>query len=216
LAINLGRTHYFLAVLRQKTGPPTEALDRLAQARQVLEGVRGRDPSHGHARMILSEVHWKRAVLWRQRGQYQEALADWDRAIALADQPARDQFRRGRACDLARVGDHTGAVAELDALTQGRSVPGDVWYDQACGYALASVAAARDEKLPSAERDRLAEEYVGRALEMLGKATTAGSFQHRGRVEHLKKDDDLESLRSRPDFRKLLRELEENAIPDER
>ena len=43
---------------------------------------------------------------------------------------------------------------------------------------------------------------------MLGKARKAGYFKEATDVEHLKKDSDLDSLRSRDDYKKLVADLE--------
>jgi hypothetical protein len=42
-----------------------------------------------------------------------------------------------------------------------------VTYDIACIYSVASAAAARDDKLPQAERSAVAEKYAARAVALL-------------------------------------------------
>ena len=66
----------------------------------------------------------------------------------------------------------------------------------------------KDDKLPEAERRGLAERHAARAVNMLVKLIAAGHFDDLAKIDHLKKDPDLDSLRGRADFQKLLQELE--------
>jgi hypothetical protein len=85
--------------------------------------------------------------------------------------------------------------------------------DLACVYALSSAAAGKDAALPQVGRDRLREQYAARAVELLGKAQAAGFFKNQASVDQLKKDTDLDSVRSRTDFQKLLGDLDMNLKP---
>ena len=67
------------------------------------------------------------------------------------------------------------------------------WYDFACVFAIASGKLA-DKK----------DEYAKRAVELLQRAVKAGYKD----AAHMKKDTDLDPLRDRDDFKKLLAELE--------
>lgn len=80
-------------------------------------------------------------------------------------------------------------VAEVAELTRWQSWSAIEWYDFACVYALAG------EKLPDRKR-----EYADRAMELLGRAVSDGVTN----VEHMTKDTDLDPLRAREDFKKLL------------
>jgi hypothetical protein len=66
------------------------------------------------------------------------------------------------------------------------------WYDFACVYALASGKAA-DKK----------QEYADRAMQLLREAVKAGFND----AAHMAKDKDLDGLRPRDDFKKLLESL---------
>ena len=67
------------------------------------------------------------------------------------------------------------------------------WYDFACVYAVASAKIA-DKK----------QEYADRAMELLRQAVKAGYKD----AAHMAKDPDLDPLRDREDFQKLLAELQ--------
>ena len=67
------------------------------------------------------------------------------------------------------------------------------WYNFACVYAVASGKIADKKK-----------EYADRALALLHQAVKAGFND----AAHMKKDHDLDVLRDRNDFKKLIAELE--------
>jgi hypothetical protein len=84
-------------------------------------------------------------------------------------------------------------VADVAELTKSLSWNDSQWYDFACVYAVASVEVA-DKK----------EEYANRAMELLHKAVKAGYKDY----PHMTRDTDLDPLRDREDFKKLMAELE--------
>ena len=67
------------------------------------------------------------------------------------------------------------------------------WYNFACIYSLASSKVADKQQ-----------EYTDRAMEMLKQAVQAGWKD----VAHIQQDTDLDPLRNRDDFKKLVEELE--------
>jgi hypothetical protein len=71
----------------------------------------------------------------------------------------------------------------------------------------ASAADGNFASLPSAERARLQEGYATQALNCLRRAVAKGSSS----VTRFQKDPDLESVRGRADFERLVRELEAKA-----
>jgi hypothetical protein len=70
--------------------------------------------------------------------------------------------------------------------------------------------AERDTNLSEAQRKDRAQTYADRAMTTLRQAVQNGYKD----VAHIKKDTDLDPLRSRPDFQKLLQELEAKAKPE--
>ena len=66
-----------------------------------------------------------------------------------------------------------------------------------------------DAKLPNAKRQEVTRSYADRALATLRQAVQNGYKD----AAHMKKDTDLDPLRSRPDFQKLLADLEQKATP---
>jgi hypothetical protein len=141
-------------------------------------------------------------------GRAAESLADWDQAIGFADDRSRDEIRMGRAMAIARSGDHERAAAEARGLTGASAVLPQGWsYNLACVFALASAAARHDQALPPDRRDARAEQYAIAAVGWLNKARVAGFFRDPSLVELVRKDRDLDALRSRPAFQLFLMDL---------
>jgi hypothetical protein len=113
--------------------------------------------------------------------------------------------------DLAEVhlvqGAHAEASAAADQLAQGHFEPAKDRYKAACVLAGCTPLAAKDAKLPEARRQELAKEYADRAVAALRQAVADGYRD----AAQLRKDPDLDPLRGRDDFRKLLAELEKRA-----
>jgi hypothetical protein len=89
----------------------------------------------------------------------------------------------------------TEAVAEVADLTKSERWDADQWYDFACVYAVAS-----------GKIDGKKQEFGDRAMDLLQRAVKAG-FKD---AAHIAKDTDLDPLRDRDDFKKLLADLEKN------
>jgi hypothetical protein len=88
------------------------------------------------------------------------------------------------------------AVAEAAELVTGPDRSAGEWQTLACVYALASDRSA----------DRKKAEYADRAVALLRKAVAAGLNR-----SHLIEDKDLDPLRGRDDFQKLVAEVEAKA-----
>src|SRR5207237_10837077 len=109
---------------------------------------------------------------------------------------------------LVFLGEHARAAAEVEAfVSEGRAQGPDLSLF-AKVYSLGSAAAAKDTRLPPAERERLADRYGGRAVELLRMARDAGCFQDPARLTALKENKDLDAISARPDFKDLLGDLE--------
>jgi tetratricopeptide (TPR) repeat protein len=114
----------------------------------------------------------------------------------------------GEMCHaLLGLGQHSATVAEADALARFAVDPVGDLYDAACFVARCVPLAEKDPMLDESKRKELAAQYAGRALALLRQAVQRGYTD----AAHVRKDNDLDSLRSRRDFQDLLRELDEKA-----
>jgi hypothetical protein len=75
-------------------------------------------------------------------------------------------------------------------------------------YALCSAAAAHDARLPAAEREKLADQYGRRAVELLRRAQAAGYFRDAGQLARTKQNKAFDAIRDRDDFKRLVAQLE--------
>jgi len=172
------------------------SLDWYGNAIAILEPILGKNRRLAKARENLGNSYFNRALALAQLHRYADSLKDWDRAIELHEGPKRLTIRSLRALALAGVGDHVQATREADEVAAAKEATGPLLHDIACVFSLASRAVKDDAKLK--------ESYATRAVELLQQAVQKG-YQD---VAHMKKDTDLDPLRQREDFQKLIRELE--------
>jgi tetratricopeptide (TPR) repeat protein len=210
-AVSLGGNDCNLGNLLLNQGKPRAALEWYAKAVRQLGDVLQKEKGHTTAREFLRNTHRGRAVALTRLDDHRGALEEWDQAIEADPGERLDQLRLLRAGTLARLGEHGPATDE--AAKQAEKFPkmGGRLLDAARVYSLSAAAARRDDKLPPAERETLAEQYAARAVQLLRRAHAAGYLNNPARVEQLKKDPEFEPLRARDDFRKLLADLEEKA-----
>jgi tetratricopeptide (TPR) repeat protein len=115
------------------------------------------------------------------------------------------ELERGRA--RARAGGYAGAAAAADRLLADPALSPFLRYQAAGLYALARAAVLKDTKQAQTERDRLAEQYANRAVGLLTALQREGHFRKKVYPFHLYKlrnDHELDALRMRNDFQKLL------------
>jgi serine/threonine-protein kinase len=195
-AISVGGSQCNLGHVAKDRAQYEAALGWYAQAIATLDRVLAKYPLRLTARKFLRNTYEGRAEALTNLGRYSEALKDCDRALEFDDGLHHHQIHLFHASILARLKEHTRATAVADTVAGAKDASADNLYDAACVYAL-SAAATRDDA-------KQAEQYAARAVELLRQALSKG-FKH---IEHMKKDSDLDALRQREDFKKLLRELE--------
>jgi hypothetical protein len=130
---------------------------------------------------------------------------------ALNANPRQPVFRafyrnnlRGMSRMLVKLSDHADAARRAEEFAQIGVEPALDCYVAACLLSLCAPLATKDTKLPETKRTALAKQYADRAIELLRQAVTKGWND----AAHMKKDPDLDRLRQRDDFKKLLAELE--------
>jgi tetratricopeptide (TPR) repeat protein/serine/threonine protein kinase len=159
------------------------------------EAVRLDGNRHGAAIDALAE-------LLLSRGKVKEAVATYRRSVAL--DPENASAHRGLGNALKAKGDLDEAVAAYRAAAAAheKKNPADAnsLYNAACYRGQTAAAQARARGPDAA---RLAKEEADRAMAWLTKAVAAGFAD----FALLDEDTDLDSLRDREDFRKLLADL---------
>jgi tetratricopeptide (TPR) repeat protein len=185
-----------LGTLIRDGGRPGDSLVWFEKAIRTLTTVYEQDRRVVQARQVLRNSYAGRAAAYYRLQKYAEAVRDWDAAIALSPPAEQPPFCAARAIWRVNAGQVAEAVAEMAELTRIPSWVADQWYNFACVYAVAS-GKTTDQK----------QEYADRAVDLLRQAVKAGYKD----AAHLKKDADLDSLRGRDDFQRLIQELEKKA-----
>jgi tetratricopeptide (TPR) repeat protein len=166
----------------------------------------------GHCYKFLADVA-------AEAGRLDDALARYDRAIATLDDAVSQGYvaawrvamsaRVWRAMTLAKQGNHARATEDVEGLARRDGLTNVNVYELACLCSLSSAAAERDDRLSPTERAHLKAHHAERAMELLKKAVGMG-YRH---PAAMRADHDLDALRDRDDFRKLLGDLETSQNP---
>ena len=209
--VDLGNAYNQLASLWNDPKRPEVKLEWYAKAIQALEAVQRMEAGNVWVKQFLPLNLYERATALSSLGRHAEALADWDRIIALQGGSGEDQFRLGRALALAHLGDHKQATAEAKELASRAEDRGAILCDLARVYALSTAAVMKDRKTEAASQNQLAEQYAVQAVALLEKAHAASFFKDPKKAERLKEDPDLAPLGSRGDFKKLVAEVDSKA-----
>jgi tetratricopeptide (TPR) repeat protein len=191
--VNLGASYCNFGILVRDEGQPADSLHWFDLAIQTLTPVYEHDRQADTARAFLRNSHVNRARAYDLLNDHAEAVKDWDRTVELSPASEQPSYRAGRANSRLQAGATAEAVAEVEELTKLSNWSASHWYDFACVYAVASSKSA-DKKL----------QYAYEAMELLRRAVSEGYKN----AAHMVKDTDLDSLRQREDFQKLLEELE--------
>jgi tetratricopeptide (TPR) repeat protein len=190
--LDLGGGYCNLGILVSAEGKPADSLPWFDLAIRRLALVHEKDPRVATAKEFLRNSHWGRAKAYDQLKKHAEAVKDWDKAVELSPKAEQLSFRARRVNSRVKAGQVAEAVAEVEELTKTTKWNAGQWYDFACVYAVASGKVAG--KKP---------EYADRAMELLNRAVKTGY----NNAAHMAQDADLDPLRNREDFQKLLADL---------
>jgi tetratricopeptide (TPR) repeat protein len=194
-AIELAGTYLNLGRLIGDNGRLEESLPVLAKSIEALEPVVRKEPQLVKARESLCFAYWIRATTLSGLQRFPQAVSDWGRAIELDDGKNAVLLRIKRASTLLNLKDHVRAADDAQAIAESAAATGQQLFQAASVFAYCVRFAGKDS--PEAES------YARRAVATLRKAADKG-FRDAAR---LKSSDDLEPLRSREDFQKLIAEL---------
>jgi eukaryotic-like serine/threonine-protein kinase len=153
--------------------------------------------------MQLLLVHWaQRSWRWLepQPPWWMEQNKEELRLLEEAAMHAR-LLRR-----FEKTGDAAGCRERAEAWEGLNRTDAVSLYNAACYRAVTATVLKQDPKTPGADATRLAKEEADRAMVWLKQAIAAGYKD----VAHMAKDRDLDALRDRQDFKKLVAELQEN------
>jgi serine/threonine protein kinase len=206
--VDVGSAYGNMAMHVRQSRSPEESLPWAARAIDLVAHVLEENPDNRAARGCLHNAHFGRAIALRKLGRDEEAAEDWKRVLELSAGQADITMRLYRPSPLAHVGEHVQAAAEMETLlTEGKVQPVNL-YDFGYAYARCAAAAAKDARLPPAEREQLADRYGRRSVELLRQAQARGYFRDPARLARMNENKDFDPVRGREDFKGLVAELE--------
>jgi tetratricopeptide (TPR) repeat protein len=182
-----------------------ESLGDFQRALELVRPLQGTESSPLDTLATLRDIYAGRAHAYLALRQYAEALRDWDEAIAC-DWDCSPVLRAYRAICLARLRDIERAAAEADRLYQEHPKTGSLLYNLACVHAVIAEVLAQDQQKPP-EQNPQREAHALQALDLLRQAADLGYFRTPHRLDYLQRDPDLDVLRNREDFKRLLEKL---------
>ncbi len=195
-----------LAVSYATLNRPADALKLQEETLAIQKRVLPKD----HPDTLGSMYNLASSLIQLDRGI--EAIPLLDEFLAKArTSPAMNSRLIPRALSLRaehfqKTGDPAGCRATAEMWEQLNRADAVSLYDAAC---FRAVAAGVQAKAPGADSAKLAQDDADRAMQFLHKAVQAGYKD----AAHMKQDTDLDPLRDRDDFKKLLAELEQKFPP---
>jgi tetratricopeptide (TPR) repeat protein len=174
------------------------ALGPFTRAVEALKPLAAPAPKVEGANLELGKAHGGRADVLLRLGRHAEALKDYDRALALDGGENRSYFRVQRALTLAHLKEHVQAAAEAAAIAGEKDLPAYLLQDAAGVHAICSAAVRDDAKL--------SEQYAAKAVALLRQAFEKN---YQAIAKDVRSDKNLNALRSRADFQKLVSEWED-------
>jgi serine/threonine-protein kinase len=219
LQSDLAQSYNDIGVLQNETGHPAEALTALERARAIFRDLADANPAVSQFQGDLAVSHQVIGSIQEQAGRPAEAAASYERAqsilqklVAANPRHALYQFRLAMTHSFVgmarqRAGRPAEAAAELrravaimerlcDLQPDGYNL-----YNLACFRSqLSGIAAQPGSGLTAVDAGSLG----GQSVEALRRAVAAGL----GDIAFMRRDPDLDPLRSRPDFQLLMMDLE--------
>jgi tetratricopeptide (TPR) repeat protein len=223
LLSDLAQSYNDIGVLQNETGHPAEALASLERARAIFRDLADANPAVSQFQGDLAVSHQVIGSVQEQTGRPDQALTSFELARALlqklvAANPRHALFQFRLAMSHSYVGmarRRAGRPAEA-AAELGRAVAimerlcdlqpdGYNLYNLACFRSqLSGIAVQPGSGLTAVDAGSLGEQAVA----TLRRAVAAGL----GDIAFMRRDPDLDPLRSRADFQLLMMDL---AFPDE-
>jgi serine/threonine-protein kinase len=153
---------------------------------------------------LLCRAYQSRATLSDRLGQHADALADCDRALAIAAPDSQLAIRIRRAAALAGMGRHEQAASELNQLEEPAARSIRTLAELAAAYAACAEAVRQDASLGGEMRKSQAAAFEAHAAELLCGAASAADFQPADLAEFLRAEPRCDAIAARRDVQDLL------------
>jgi tetratricopeptide (TPR) repeat protein len=211
----LAMTHISLGILMRDRGRPKESEAAYRDALELNKRLAADFPNVPDYQNDVGNTLDELAELARRRKDYPAARRLLEEAQpylqkALDANPHHPFYRevysdtrRVLAATLLELGEHTATAEAACELARVAYDPANDAYKAASFLSRCVPLAERDSKLPEPRRKELARSYADRAMEALRQGVAKGYKD----AAHIQKDKDLNPLRGRDDFQRLLAEL---------
>jgi serine/threonine-protein kinase len=196
-----------------------EAKDTYWKSIGIMELVIRDHPSVSEYQAQLATSYSNLGIAYMDTGRYSESEGWLQKALILRERLARDHptvteyradlgdIRIVLAGNYARSNRQDKAEAMLNGISKG-SLNALGLYNLGCVYALLAPAIGKNlVNADAVECQKRADDCAARAMDALRQAMAKGY----GNLQLMHTDHDLDSLRSRDDFKKLVTELEQKA-----
>jgi serine/threonine protein kinase/tetratricopeptide (TPR) repeat protein len=210
----LARSHAMLGMAYGGLARIDEAEEQQQEALRIFEKLAREHSDVLEYAYDVGRCHSELGRTAERAGRFDAALAELAKAIEMFQQALDKGYLRARILLLdtrinrgrvvAIQGDHARAIEEVEASLRQGDLRAVQLYNAACAYSRASAATDRDGKLSPTERNGLKTRYADQAMRNLRQAIAKGYRNPNVMVS----DPDLDPLRARKDFQKLLTDLE--------
>ncbi len=221
---DLAGSHNNLGVLLRETGRLKEAEAAYADALALRKQLAKDFPNRPDLRSELAGIYGNLADLRLGARDFEAAKGYLEQAtphlaLALAANPRHPRYRSTYGTNLrvlvqanAGLGDQVGAKRAAEKLRDFGGKRAVDAYDAACFLSLCIPIVQKDEQATKEERGKQVQFYGDEAMKLLRDAVAKGYKD----ATHMRQDKDLDSLRDRPDFEKLLAGLEAGKDKDKK
>jgi serine/threonine protein kinase len=200
-SVDLMKRYVAYAEMKLDSKDATSSLLWFEKAFDSLRKVREFESQLASYKKYMVRSFQGRGKAYDQLRMETKADADWQKAIELSSEQDRHRIRTRRAIHLVFEDQVPKAIAMVEELAKLPIKEAKRWYEMGSVYSLAS-------KLTSDQEQK----YSDRAMELLNEAVTLEYSD----VETMSKDTNLDPIREREDFRKLLEELKEKNMSSEK
>jgi tetratricopeptide (TPR) repeat protein len=181
-----------------------DAITRANAGLERIESYLGAEPNDANARGVLLKLHGNRGYALAKQGKHTDSVKDWTRVVELWDPPVPAEYRVRLAIELLAANALDKALEQAKLVQPSSGMQGLDSYNMACIYSRTAAGVRDDRSIPADRRSELVQSHIATALKWLEAAEKTGIFSKAELQDQLKKDSDVDILRDRPEFRRLL------------
>jgi tetratricopeptide (TPR) repeat protein len=207
----MARGHHNLGLLFEQQKKELDGIAELGKSVAILQEIVGSPKTSAEALFLLEKTFEQRARINTKLGRHADAAREFEAIIDLPGpkMPAR-RFHHAIAC--IRAGEVNRGLAEIEEVIALKNLPKGWVFMAASAYARASEERQVGDRISTEMRTG----FANKAVEFLRQGQAARLFESADEIDLLKTHNDLDPLRTRDDFKQLLKEVEEKAKPKDK